>query len=737
MFAEILVTIMSAISAADGVNLDFSSSVEDDPGIISQENVSSAPAGNIASINSDQYEPNDTIKTARSIDPLGYFDLFSYQVSLQATADADFGYPNDDFYYFTALAMSTVTLSISTSNSSCSFTYILFGYDYSITDPDSSYADHDLLIISEDDSTSNIKGYSGFLEAGTYLIYIRGQQELGDYSCIDYNISLQVHVGNGHGSFSVGEMKYRKGLPGAIWVSDFIPGKRLTFLSDSLEYTYYQSNRPYSYPDYALDNIMALTEGEDILAAKIYIWDVELKYCLSHAVNAFKEYVEERFQEQDLIQSSVHIIKDSLTSALKIVGIVSDLAISDLLIGVTLDGLYLSIAEELVNAFFEAIIPKTEIDYGDFVTALEAIQSELTIVDSNGSPINDPQALNDHLETGILTIPIYYKVFDQDTILHQKRLFSYSRTFERIAEAANPHSFLYTPDYSTPISLAQPTGFFRNYGNIYAFDETIVSMDDLTFVSDTSDAQPIVSQIYIPSSNYSLSTAPQLHFGQFYWFEAIAETTGPQYFDISFASVSSPSSLYVELFQSPVDGYSCQGRLGLYTPNYEYTAMPSGATTSIINFQRNMVAGESIYCRVRMNEFQSSPPFSICLGSQSNPINEYQASGLTHLIHENSYNWLNLNQHRATCSACGHSEIQSHAISANSIPHNGYYNCMFCGGLTRFGIIQNGLINVIAMTENGSIKLYDGIMVIVDEDIEALMNGCLVFIDVLNGGEVQ
>jgi hypothetical protein len=62
---------------------------------------------------------------------------------------------------------------------------------------------------------------------------------------------------------------------------------------------------------------------------------------------------------------------------------------------------------------------------------------------------------------------------------------------------------------------------------------------------------------------------------------------------------------------------------------------------------------------------------------------------------------------------------------------------MFCGGLTRFGIIQNGLINVIAMTENGSIKLHDGIMVIVDEDIEALMNGCLVFIDVLNGGEVQ
>lgn len=97
------------------------------------------------------------------------------------------------------------------------------------------------------------------------------------------------------------------------------------------------------------------------------------------------------------------------------------------------------------------------------------------------------------------------------------------------------------------------------------------------------------------------------------------------------------------------------------------------------------------------------------------------------------YVWLNLRQHRATCS-CTLSMNQGHAVSSdwNGI---GTTTCLICGGPAEMGFVQqrgtfstlfnNNYPEIIMYFGNGSYVLSNGISVISNEDLEDLYNGTL------------
>ncbi len=83
--------------------------------------------------------------------------------------------------------------------------------------------------------------------------------------------------------------------------------------------------------------------------------------------------------------------------------------------------------------------------------------------------------------------------------------------------------------------------------------------------------------------------------------------------------------------------------------------------------------------------------------------------------------------HTATCK-CGYQQTLSHWVKPTS---ERYANCVGCGALIDLGgtITPTNPFNITKVSVNGSYILPNGIAVIVDADVEAYLNGTLVFYD--------
>ncbi|MBQ5792533.1 MAG: hypothetical protein IIW17_00775, partial [Clostridia bacterium] len=97
----------------------------------------------------------------------------------------------------------------------------------------------------------------------------------------------------------------------------------------------------------------------------------------------------------------------------------------------------------------------------------------------------------------------------------------------------------------------------------------------------------------------------------------------------------------------------------------------------------------------------------------------------------NRYLYLNNRSHKKTCS-CGTSLIEAHSVRYDTIVDGRYANCLGCRArldLTKDNAnIAYGITNM--RTANGSYILPNGIVVLVQADLEAYENGTLQFYDV-------
>ena len=106
-------------------------------------------------------------------------------------------------------------------------------------------------------------------------------------------------------------------------------------------------------------------------------------------------------------------------------------------------------------------------------------------------------------------------------------------------------------------------------------------------------------------------------------------------------------------------------------------------------------------------------------------------------VHEYSYSWRNYTQHHYSCD-CGDSGLEPHAVSASSASTcaigggGNYKKCLLCGGNASIGFVgpySNGLLK----SKNGSYILENGVVVLVDDDINLYLAGKLEF---MNDGAV-
>lgn len=95
--------------------------------------------------------------------------------------------------------------------------------------------------------------------------------------------------------------------------------------------------------------------------------------------------------------------------------------------------------------------------------------------------------------------------------------------------------------------------------------------------------------------------------------------------------------------------------------------------------------------------------------------------------YNDSFTWKNDRQHLARCS-CGLTQMKGHAVRAGSFV-GGYATCIQCGGRASVGIVDPGPFSntTLPCSANGSYILPNGVIVLVEADIAAFLQGTLVF----------
>lgn len=117
--------------------------------------------------------------------------------------------------------------------------------------------------------------------------------------------------------------------------------------------------------------------------------------------------------------------------------------------------------------------------------------------------------------------------------------------------------------------------------------------------------------------------------------------------------------------------------------------------------------------------------YSYTDNDSTNHIVTNNVTGLYYTFVENHYYdlnpvWINNTQHSVSC-ACGKLKRQGHAVISGS------NRCITCGGIASSGILKPTASSIVFRSENGSVILANGIIILVQDDVESYLNGTLEF----------
>ncbi|MBQ7389669.1 MAG: hypothetical protein IJW02_01030 [Clostridia bacterium] len=114
--------------------------------------------------------------------------------------------------------------------------------------------------------------------------------------------------------------------------------------------------------------------------------------------------------------------------------------------------------------------------------------------------------------------------------------------------------------------------------------------------------------------------------------------------------------------------------------------------------------------------------------AHSSPNGTCTVCGRTHSHSYTRYTYIDTSLHRATCS-CGYTVTEAHYVRRADIIDNRYAKCVGCKRLLDLnqGHVSIIMGNNMLVSANGSYILSNGIVVLVDEDIQAYLDGTLIF----------
>ena len=426
----------------------------------------------------DKFEPNDNISNATEICPHDFYARDNYSVTVNATLDYTSFFQDVDYYYITLFTESNITINISSDyDYSGNFQFAFLKYDYfNISD---GYAYHQPLdIYSNYNGVRNIS-YTNSLNGGTYLIYLRGCQDSQNSHDISYTLNVDIKKINYQEDILTNDLTKNTNLLGAAWISNFLPCDNKSLFDITSDYVYFkESETNLDYPDYALDKMREVSNGEPIRVATFYIWDKVLRYALHDLTNQSIIELLDSAEVKDEKTIQLMIRKNVITSFLEIIAIVGDKILKST--KVQLASKILSyLGETTIIKYFNSIMPTTtqnEREYGVYLGKL----SELFNISLPDKYKNDEKNLVDNIykygENKIVEVPIYYNLGIKKNSVSTNNEYYYSLKASNTV-CSRIDSLSYTKDYF----IVNQTNDYYCGGKIYQISRNDKLTDCSTF----------------------------------------------------------------------------------------------------------------------------------------------------------------------------------------------------------------------------------------------------------------
>lgn len=680
------------------VNTSSKTNCAIEPSSAFSENIYTPPVKNFVPDERDSYEDNDGFNVATKLYPEDSCKLTSYHTCLSATIDTYSQIIDTDYYVLALFIDSHVSLHIETDHSDYSFDLILM--------KDTSSLNEDKVIkntetIYEDDSSEKSKGYQGQLRAGNYFVYIRGQQPASSGITLEYDLEIFVSKSNSPSLVSIGDMRFNKGLGGAIWLSDYLPLNTASIGEVNNEYVYYQdTGNGIDTRNYLIEDLMRISEGNPIRFATIYIWDSALRYVFYETVSALYTYFSENLKEQEIRNASIELVCDVLnnvTVVIRVLNVVVGRIFLPLKVTLTALNYLVKIVNLIIKSFIREIDVIGSVLYANYLGFLKGllymdfskIEDDLYSQDIEGQKLEE-----------VIQIPLYYSVREENFSYSfgSQLILSYKATLEKYEQN---DQFLCTSSIPTT-----PSDCYYCYGKVYgiANNNEVDSLNSLPEYSTIPDIEPIVQNMNEEEKREFFPI--ELLDGEYAWYKFQAPETKTYYF-----LCSGGEDMIIDLFNQPIKGYSSQGIIRSYQGGYRLLSQNQDEGCY---FSRSLSEMQTIYLRIRKGYYQSCPSGKLYYNDSPFAF----AEPLTHTHYYERYIWKNTRNHTAYCE-CGESTLQGHIVSAGSSL------CLLCGGKADIGFV--GPLSIKYITENGSYILANGVIVLEYKDVENYLKGTLTF----------
>lgn len=428
----------------------------------------------------DQYEPNNNISTVTEICPSNFYLKNLYTISINATLDYAALFQDIDYYYLTILTDSNVNIEIAANEAyPGNFEFSLMKYNYySINN---GYAYH-----YPEDVVSNYGGvrtisYTLTLKPGTYFIYLKGRQNSSITNALPYSLNVNVSkLFQPVDKILVSNLKNDENVLGAVWVSNFLPCNNSSTSNITSEYVYYKENEQnLSYPDYAIDKLKEISNGQPIRLATYYIWDKLLKHILYNALITTKNYYLDYLKDQYNEAIKLRIQQNKITSAVEIVANVlgNDLVPAPISVPISIIS---EIGMFAIEKYYDAIIPDFSMDQVDFATYLTELASYFDLRLSKEHE-DTKEEIEQYGLDGIVEVPIYYNFKVKESIAPAYSEYCYS-----LKVTSTVCARLDTLNYGDKYFYSTLPSDYYCGGNIYK----ITNYNDLNDCSALQLAQP-------------------------------------------------------------------------------------------------------------------------------------------------------------------------------------------------------------------------------------------------------
>lgn len=471
------------------------------------------------------------------------------------------------------------------------------------------------------------------------------------------------------------------------------------------KYAYYQINTDnICKPEYCLDEMKRVSNGDPINLSTFYIWDGDLIDSL-HAVyknlqSALIDKINENNKYNIQLDTAYDIGKEIINITVSVVGMT--IPAESATIRITKSLVQKLIAKGLIFQFkvlIDALRPKFSYS-GSLYCAYISQLVGLTDREQNN---ND-----------VIAIPFYYALIDVSNIMPAKS-YSYIDFLPSITKLIDNNSNIYSSDC---ISYNVSNSFYTR-GKFYSFESENNDLNNIELinVSNIDDIMPTSQKIDLISVPYSIDP---LNYGEYAWRHFTAPSEGDYSFFVNNASAT------ISVFNSVVKGYSNENRISYLRENiYKEDLNALG-----ISYEKHMLEGETSYFRVSGLNYAALPSIPYI-------VYDYFLSDVLHTHrYDTNYEWKNLYQHEAQCR-CSDIALKGHVVSSSGggtlaaglIGSKKY--CILCGG-EAVGLVGPFIINStnlisknIIYFSNGS-YIFNGIVYLSDIDLQLFYKNKLI-----------